>query len=260
VRTGLLILLGVLYISLILGLSYWWGILQAIGIAYAMGAVSLSLPYWKRLALVLLILAFHLVMAHSVSWWLHLGNPEAPFFTIANLLGDPLRPLTVHCTPWASISYGAITIAGTLVGEAVLTGIPRRIITSSLGLGIGFTILGYAIHRYHFPTFAMNKDVVSASYALTTSGVSAMTFLIFYLIIDVKKQRRWAWPLMVFGSNALLGYFLQPIVRNALFALGFRDYLAGHSGWEGICYGLLWTGFIWTVLFWCNKRNIYWKI
>src|SRR5450756_1280302 len=37
-RTGLLIALGVVYISLIFGISYWWGILQAIGVAYFMGA------------------------------------------------------------------------------------------------------------------------------------------------------------------------------------------------------------------------------
>jgi predicted acyltransferase len=232
-RSGLLILLGVLYISLVLGLSYWWGILQAIGIAYCLGAASLFLPYWKRLSLVFLVLAFHLLMSHTVPWWLHLGNPEAPFLTISNLLGDPLRPLTVHCTPWASISYGAISVAGTLVGEALLSQSPEVIISQAMSLGMALTLIGYALHRYHFPAFAMNKDAVSASYALTTSGVSALTFVLFYLVIEVKQYRRWAWPLMVFGSNALLGYFLQPIVRNALFALGFKDYLAGHSGGRG---------------------------
>lgn len=259
-RTSLLILLGVLYISLVLGLSYWWGILQAIGIAYFLGAAALLLGFWHRLTLVFLVLAAHWTMSHSFHWWLHLGDPAAPYLTLANLLGDPLRPLTVHCTPWASISYGAITIVGTLVGEAILTGSHQRITARALGLGAALTTIGYALHRWNFPEFAMNKETVSASYSLTTSGVAALTFLAFYLLIDVKEYRRWAWPLIVFGSNALLGYFLQPLLRAVIFALGFKGYLAGHSGWAGMYYGLLWTALIWTVLFWCNQRKIFWKI
>ncbi len=57
-RTIMLIVLGVIYISLALGsanswggISYWWGILQAIGIAYFMGAVATLLPNFISSAL-----------------------------------------------------------------------------------------------------------------------------------------------------------------------------------------------------------------
>jgi len=259
-RTVLLILLGVLYISLILHLSYWWGILQAIGIAYFMGAVAMQFSQRWRWLLVFAVAGFHLLMSHTFHWWLHLGDPTAPFLTIINLHGDPLKPLTVHCTPWASISYGMITIVGTLLGEAVVTRDKSTIIKQSLIIGLVFSIIGYLLHRFHFPEFAMNKDTVSASYALATSGISALYFLVFYLIIDVWKIQKWAWPLIVFGSNALLGYFLQPIVRIFVYALGFQPYLTGHSGWTGMLVGLIWTALLWSVLLWCNKHDIYWKI
>jgi predicted acyltransferase len=42
-RTLKLLLAGVLYISLILGLSWWWGILQAIAISYLIASLSLRL-------------------------------------------------------------------------------------------------------------------------------------------------------------------------------------------------------------------------
>jgi len=259
-RTILLIALGVLYISLILNLSYWWGILQAIGIAYFMGATLMLLkPKW-RWAAVVLIAAFHQFMSLSFPWWLTLGDPSKPFLTIANLSGDPLRPLTVHCTPWASISYGLITVMGTFLGEAVLTRLPKKIITQSLIMGTILCAIGYSLHLYEWPVFAMNKPNVSVSYAVFTSGVASFTFLIFYLVMDVWKVQKWALPFMVFGSNALLGYFLQPIVRIFLFALGFKPYFAVHSGWDGMLFGLIWTAIIWVVLLWCNKRNIYWKI
>jgi predicted acyltransferase len=259
-RTAMLIVLGVIYISLIFGLSYWWGILQAIGVAYFMGAASMKLSKKLRWIAVFLIAGFHLYMSHTFGWWLHLGTPGAPFWTISNLSGDMLRPLTIHCTPWASISYGLITIVGTLLGEAVLTKSHKEIIKQSIIIGAVFCIVGYILHKIDWPNFAMNKETVSASYSLFTSGVSALTFLLFFLIMDVGKYKKWAWFLIVFGSNALLGYFMQPIVRNFAYALGFKPYLVGYSGWAGMLAGLVWTAVLWLVVLWCNKRNIYWRI
>ncbi len=116
------------------------------------------------------------------------------------------------------------------------------------------------LHLYDWPNFAMNKETVSASYSLFTSGVSAFTFLLFYLIIDVVGYKKWAWALIIFGSNALLGYFLQPIVRIFLYALGFKPYLIGHEGLMGVFVGLIWTGLLWYVVYLFNKRNIFLKI
>ncbi len=266
-RTGMLILLGVIYISLALGsahewggLSYWWGVLQAIGIAYFIGAVSMLLQKWQRWILVFAIASFHLYMSLNFNWWLHLGNPQNGFITIANTAGDPLTPLTVHCTPWASISYGIIAIIGTILGESILSKSHKTIIINSLVIGIVLCVTGYVFHLYNWPTFAMNKETVSVSYAIFSSGVSAITFLIFYLIMDVGKYQKWAWAFIVFGSNALLGYFLQPIVRIFVDALGFKPYYSGLSGWYGMFIGLAWTALLWAVLLWCNKRNIYWRI
>lgn len=259
-RTVMLILLGMLYISLILKLSWWWGVLQAIGIAYFMGAVAILLPRWTRWIMVFVICAFHAYMSRHVHWWLHIGDPTRPAWTIINPAGDMLRPLMVHCTPWASISYGAITIVGTILGESITSRSTKNIINQSILVGIVFTIIGYVVHRYKWPEFAINKETVTASYALFTSGISAFTFLLFYLIMDVANIKGWAWPFMVFGSNALLGYFMQPVVRIFIFALGFQPYLSNHSGWVGMYYGLMWTALLWVVVYWCNKKNIYWKI
>ncbi len=259
-RTVMLIVLGVIYLSLIFGLSWWWGILQAIGIAYLMGCIfSLVRPLWRWVA-VFAIGAFHEVMSLTVPWWLHLGNPDAAYWTISNLSGDMLRPLTAHCTPWASISFGVMTIIGTLLGEAILTRDRRVITRQSLVIGAVFCIIGYALHRFDWPVFGMNKETVSTSYAFFSSGVGAFTFLAFYWIIDVARFQKWAWAFIVFGSNALLGYFLQPVVRITLYSLGFKAYMTGYSGWAGMLAGLAWTALLWVTLLWFNKRNLYWRI
>jgi len=256
-RTIALIIAGVIYISLILKLSYWWGILQAIGIAYFMGAAFMFLKSWKRWIAVAVIAAFHGFMSWHFSWWLVLGEKGRWFLTVANPGGDPLRPLIVHCTPWASISYGMITVVGTLLGEAIVSRDPKKIIRQCLLIGIVFTVVGYLLHVYQAP---MNKDFVSPSYAVFTSGIGALCFLGFYLIIDMWGFKGWSWPFKVYGANALLAYFMQPVVRIFVVALGFYGYLKGLSGWEGMWGGFLWTMLLWCVVLWCNKKKIYWKL
>ncbi len=287
-RTAGLIGAGVVYISLILGLSWWWGILQAIGVAYLMGAASMKLsPPWRRAAIAGVLL-FHALMSRFTGWWLGFGDSAEPFWTIANPLGDPLKPLRVHCLPWVSISYGAITMAGVLLGEAVATRQHSQVVRRSVLLGLVCGAAGLAIHQFGLATgqydLCFNKPDVSASYALFTSGVAALTFLAFYWVVDMRGIRGWAAPLNVLGANALLAYFMQIIMRLAFRALGVEPFFKGtptepvkmwaglwdspvwqrllldKSGYAGLGWGLLWTACLWLIIRWCNRRGLYWKL
>lgn len=265
-RTLLLILAGMLYISLVLKLSYWWGILQAIGIAYFMGAMFMQVPVPVRWLAIAAIAAFHQWATIYWPWWVTLGDKSKPFLTIVHLRewlegrpiqADALRPLTIHCTPWASIGYGLCTIIGTLVGEALATREHRKVVRTCLVTGFVFAGAGYALHRLSFP---MHKDYVSSSYALFSAGVGALTYLLFYWVMDVQDIKRWGWFLGVFGSNALLAYFMQPVVRIVSTALGTQVFFTNRAGWDGILWGLIWTAVLWVVVLMFNRRNIYWKL
>jgi predicted acyltransferase len=258
-RTLMLIGVGVLYIALALkGLSWWWGILQAIGIAYFIGATFLLLPTPARWAALALLTAAHAALSWYVPWWTHLpADMSHGFYTLANPMGDKLAPLNVHTTPWGSLGYGIITIIGTFVGEALLTRDHRQVLRRSLLLGLICAGAGYAIHRLAIP---MNKDNVSISYSLFTAGAGALCFLVFYWVMDIKRAAAWAWPLNVFGANPLLAYFLQPIIRILFVQLGIYAWFGGHSGWPGMGWGLLWTSILWCACLYCNKRGFYWKL
>lgn len=262
VRTIGLIIAGVIYISLVLKTSYWWGILQAIGVSYFMGVAAVQMPIFARWIFIAVVAFIHGFMTWHFSWWTELGDKSRPFLTIvsafdANLNPDPLRPLTVHCTPWGSISYGLITIVGTLLGEAVISRDSKKIIKQSLLIGVIFTGAGYLLHLFQAP---MNKDYVSPSYSIFTSGLGAFIFLLFYLIIDMLQIKKWAYVFTEYGKNALLAYFMQPVVRIFLTALGFNEFFKGLSGWYGMYAGLMWTMLLWLVVLWFNKKEFYWKL
>lgn len=287
-RTLMLILAGVLYISLILGLSWWWGILQAIGVAYFMGAASMRLPRTGRWVAIVALLAFHVAMSHYVSWWLHFGTTTEPFWTVSRLDGSWAKPLTIHCRPWVSLSYGVMTMIGVLLGEAVAGGNRTEITRRALLVGLTFTLAGFILHTVGLFSGAtelcFNKPDVTASYAMFSSGVGALLFLLLYYVIDVKGWKKWAFPLRVFGANALLAYFMQIIMRiffralhlEPLFAAQPNDmvnqwaslidssawsaFFLDKSGYNGVLWGLLWTACLWLITLYCNKREIYWKL
>jgi predicted acyltransferase len=286
-RTAKLILAGVVYISLILGISWWWGILQAIGIAYLMAALSLKLTPRLRWVVLFAVLALHQLMSQYVPWWLQFGHTQEPFWRISQPDGNWARPLTIHCLPWVSISYGAIAMIGVLLGEVVASGRRSLIISKSLLYAALFMALGYGLHRIGFITAQMkwcfNKPDVSASYSLFTSGLAALLFGVLYMLIDGLGVKKWSWPLAEFGKNALLAYFLQIVMRiffrslhveyffNAavseattawarLLGQPWSGWLLDKSGYHGVGWGIVWVLCLWTIVHFLNKKNIYWKL
>jgi len=60
----------------------------------------------------------------------------------------------------------------------------------------------------------INKHIWSGPMALWAGGWSMLLLVVFYTVIDVWGFRRWAFPLVVIGANAILAYagptFLKP--------------------------------------------------
>lgn len=314
-RTFLLILTGMLYISLVLKqTSLWWGILQTIGIAYLCAALFYRAPKKLRWPLLIFIACFNLWMTSSFPWWTNAWEEiERPFGTLTVPTGNWLKIWKLHCQPWLSISYGMMAMIGVLIGEALLpfystqshssdSSHARTLSKSTLltwlkifGIGLFFTLAGYAIHTFGFYSghyaFCMIKSDVTTSYAFFTAGLGVLAYLFFYLVIDYWKITFWIFPLTVFGMNPLLAYFMQIVVRRTLESLGLYGFFErvtsqnviiqnwalffsdktskpsaavlaffSKAGWMGVFWGLLWTSLVWLVVLYCNRKKIYWKL
>jgi len=287
-RTFKLYFAGVLYISLIFGISWWWGILQAIALSYLIASFSMQLSRRGRWGLIFSLLAFHIVMSQFVGWWLNFGDTSQPFFKIGQLDGSLTRPLRVHCLPWVSISYACITMVGVLLGEAVAIKESRKIVRQGLTLAGVFMFGGYAIHWIGYSTetwkLCFNKADVSASYAMFTAGLASLVFVGIYYLVDLKGYKKWTTPFCVLGVNALLAYFMQIVMRLTFRALGVEAFFSGYpnqtltqwsgifncpvwqhflldkTGYNGLLWGLIWTMCLWAIIRFCNRHNIYWKL
>lgn len=294
-RTIMLIIAGIVYISLVIKqVTWWWGVLQAIGVAYFAGALLCKVrPGAVRWLIVFAVGILNLILTQYTAWWTEaFESIDKPFGTLTNPNGNWLRPLIVHCQPWLSISYGVMTMIGVLVGEAIVTRNHGKITRQCIVVGAVFMVIGYALHKTGLVTgnykLAFNKPDVTTSYAFFSAGFGAIVFLAFYYIIDVFKVKAWAKPLNVFGTNPLLAYFMMIVLRRVLESLGligafnrtagneFADNWATYfgaggepaqwvyaffakGGYMGVFWGLVYCFLLWLIVLCFNRKNLYWK-
>ena len=94
----------------------------------------------------------------------------------------------------------ATTLLGVLTGHWLRT--ERSQFEKVAGLFVGGAVLvmiGWAWN----PFFPINKSLWTSSYVLFTAGLALQLLALCYWLIDIKGYRRWAWPFVVFGVNAI---------------------------------------------------------
>jgi predicted acyltransferase len=64
--------------------------------------------------------------------------------------------------------------------------------------------------------FPLNKSLWTSSYVVYTSGLALLTLAFCYWLIDIKGYKRWAWPFVVFGANALALFVFSGIMARLL--------------------------------------------
>ena len=65
--------------------------------------------------------------------------------------------------------------------------------------GLALLAIGLIWNSY----FPMNKALWTSSYVLATSGLALLVLGFCYWLIDIQGYKKWAWPFVVFGVNAL---------------------------------------------------------
>jgi len=66
--------------------------------------------------------------------------------------------------------------------------------------------------------FPFNKSLWTSSYVLVTSGLALFVFGFCYWLIDIKGYKKWAWPFVVFGANALALFVFSGIFARMMSA------------------------------------------
>jgi len=108
-------------------------------------------------------------------------------------------------------------IATTLFG--VLTGNLLRQTFSAekkaailLAIGAGLFTFGQVANVW----MPINKSLWTASFSLLMAGLASLEFAVLYWIIDIRGYKKWATPLVIYGTNAIVVFVLSGIVGRLL--------------------------------------------
>lgn len=158
-------------------------------------------------------------------------------------------------TVLSSIPTIATTVIGLLFGQVLMAATPApaklRIFVLT---GIGCLAAGLALS----PIVPLIMKLWTTSYALVATGWACLLFSVFYWVIDVRGWRRWTFPLVVIGINALAAYLLNTIIPIRTIVGTFTKPLTPALGGFG---PVLATGAVflagWLILLWLYRRKIY---
>jgi predicted acyltransferase len=124
--------------------------------------------------------------------------------------------------------------------------------------------------------FPINKSLWTSSYVLFTSGLAFLALAACWLVIDVRKSRRWAMPFVAFGRNAIAAFFLSGLfarilglvqvpandgpvaLKTAIFRSVFEP--LGPPEFASLLFAaafvLLWMAAMWAL----HRRRVYFKV
>ncbi len=169
------------------------------------------------------------------------------------LLGGSRRD---HHFTWvlSSLGFSASVLLGAMAGQLLRArlSVPRRLLYLVL-VGL-FCLAGGWAWSYSHP---FNRHLWTSSMMLWAGGWSFLLLALFYLLMDVANVRRWAYPFLVIGANALLAYMLDIFLYWPMKCF-WAEVLPGPSTPYGdllmaACEVML----LWLVLWWFYRRRLF---
>lgn len=256
------------------------GVLQRIALCYFLASV-IVLGFGLRgaaVAATVLIGGYALVVTFVSPPSYYAGVVVAPEGLLhdwidVNVLGNHLY---AHSRPdpeglLSSLPATATTLLGVLTGAWLRR--ERDPYTTTAGLFVVANIalvLGLSLDAW----VPINKQLWSSSYVLLSAGLALHVLAMCYWLIDVRQCRRWAWPLLVFGSNAIVVFVASSLLAKMLYrwhlgtdgpSVGAWIYGQGFASWAApqtasllyaIVYVLLWLALMVPLY----RRRIFVKI
>ena len=109
--------------------------------------------------------------------------------------------------------------------------------------------------------FPIIHHLWTSSLVLFAAGLSCLLLALFFLVIDVWGYRKWAFPFMVIGVNAIAVYVATHLFNFKLignvFVGGFAKWL---GPWNGFVQALAALIVVWLILFWMYKKKTFIKV
>ena len=275
-RSVVLVILGVLIdCSISKRLIIKLDVLQLIGLSFLMAAIIYQLPEtYKKIIPALFLISYWIL----IRWIPFDGYPSSTFLQEHNIISHINQNYLArfHLAGFLSTFPAAALVAGAaLVGDFIRADgrsdfykLKFMLISGAMAVVLGIL--------WNFD-LEFNKSVWTPSFILFSGGMATIVLAAYYFLIEMQGYRKWAFPFIVFGMNAITAYFFSIIVRvhtiqewettladgttislrQALFNWLIDSFGAMAGSW---IYTIGYLSFWWGVMFWMYQKKIFWKI
>ena len=228
-------------------LSSWrvYGVLQRIALCYVIASVLALWTGWRGQAVA--------VVGCLVGYWLMMRFVPVPGFGVPTHdipLLDPDRNLVawldrkllmghlyeVTRDPegvLSTIPAVATAVLGLLTGRWLRSDRPAR--AKALGMAAA-GVLGLAAGEVWSAWFPVNKKLWTSSFVLLTAGLALVCLAACYWLLDIQLWRRWAKPLLIFGTNAIAAYVFAGVVAHLIGRLEVHLADGSTASWQELVY------------------------
>ncbi len=129
--------------------------------------------------------------------------------------------------------------------------------------------------------FPLNKNMWTSSFVLVAAGWSLAVLTLAYWVVELRgwgkgPGKRWLWPWLVFGSNAIVAYMFSELLPGALDSIQFTsdgrgtnvkgyvfDHIFAHipnPGWAAFAYSFSFTAICFIPVWILYRKKIFVKV
>jgi predicted acyltransferase len=177
-----------------------------------------------------------------------------------------VKPFTENSGGYLTLSF--IPTLGTMIiglraGQwlrAAAPAIPMRRLLAAGGIGVAAGLL------LHFASICpIVKRIWTPAWTMFSGGLCFLFLAAFCWFIEVKQWRRWAFPLIVIGTNSIAAYLIAHLWERFLLDT-FRIHLGAHffavlgTPYEPFLRGIVVLVAYWLALFWLYRHKVFLKV
>ncbi len=145
------------------------------------------------------------------------------------------------------------TILGLMIGEVLRGARPAR---SKLKILAATGVAGLALGYFVAVFVPVVMKMWTVSYGILTASWACLMLAAFYWIIDMRGWRKWSFPFIVIGMNALAAYLAGTLTQfDRIAAIVTKS--APLGALQPLAAAVLLFAVEWLILFWMYRRRIF---
>jgi predicted acyltransferase len=154
-------------------------------------------------------------------------------------------------------------ILGLVAGRWLRAAAPVIPMRKLLVYGVAGIALGTLLHVAGINPVV--KKVWTPAWTIFSGGWCFLLLAAFCWVIEVKRYRTWAFPLIVIGLNSIAAYMIAHLFED-FFVSSFSTHLGPDAfalfgaGWQPLVEGMAVLLGYWLILYWMYKRKLFLRI